>query len=212
MLEKGTTNTSNGTFEIEAKENDTLLFSSVQYENMTVIITNKIYREKYLKVKLKKDINELPEVLISNISLTGNLTTDLANIKIFNQAEVGFPLRDYKKPTEMDRLYGSLSSSPISLLINTFNGKIKRIKTARKLIKFDKIVDKGINSVSLSYFTTELSVPEKEILNFVIYCAQNEDFRAIVAEEATIEIMDCYYNTAPQFLKTISSSIKTNVK
>lgn len=198
--ERGTTNSLDGNFNILVKENDTLLFSSVQFEVLRIKINSEIYKAKFLRVKLKKAVNELDEVVISNISLTGNLNTDLANLEVFNQADVGFPLKDYKKPSELDKLYGSLSSSPLSLLINTFNGKIERYKRARKIIKFDQLVNKGIKAVPTSFFTTDLGVPKEEILSFVTYCAQNENFNTIVSEGSTLELIDFYYRKAPIFL------------
>lgn len=143
-------------------------------------------------------------MLISNTSLTGNLNTDIANIEVFNQADVGFPLKDYRKPSQFGKIYGSLSSSPLSLLINTFNGKIKRYERARKIIKFDQLVDKGITAVPTTFFTKELSIPEEEILRFVITCAQNENFKAVVSVGTTLDLMDYYYRKAPVFLKTQS--------
>lgn len=206
----GTTNSLDGTFRITVKENDTLLFSSVQFEILKIKITNDIYKEKFLRVKLKKAVNELEEVVIRDKiidnRLTGNLNTDLANIEVFNQADVGFPLQDNKTSSGIDREYRSLAYSDLFFIINTFNGKIKRLKRARKVIQFDKFVGKGINAVPISFFTTELKVPKNEILNFVSYCAKNENFRAIVTEEATLEMMDYYYETAQQFLRTISKN------
>lgn len=202
----GTTSSSDGTFNIKVKENDTLLFSSVQFETLKIEINAEIYKRKFLRIQLKKAIIELEEVPISDISLTGNLSSDLANLEVFNQADVGFPLQDNNRPSGIDKQYRSLSYSDLFLIINTLNGKIKRLKEARKIIQFDKIVDKGINAVSTSFFTTELSVPKNEILNFVNYCAQNKKFRLFVSEEATLEIIKFYYQSAPQFLMSISKN------
>jgi len=200
----GTTNFSDGLFEIKVKENDTLIFSSIQFENREIIITKEILEDGYLNVKLVPNINELGEVPLSNTYLTGNLTRDLANIEVFNKAEAGFPWKDYKEKSEMDKIYSSLSGSPISLLINTFNGKLKRFEEANKLIKFDNNVDRGIKAVPTSFFTVELSIPEEDIISFVYYCARNENFQDLVIQEHPLDLMDFYYTQAPVFLKKLS--------
>jgi len=77
----GTVNSSSGAFEIMVRENDTLLFSSIQIHKHTVPITSEIISNGFIEVELIEDVNELPEVNISNTTLTGNINTDLASIK-----------------------------------------------------------------------------------------------------------------------------------
>lgn len=78
----GTLNSSEGNFSIEVRENDVLLFSSIQFLNQEVTISAEIFEKGYLEVILTEDVNELAEVNISNISLTGNLNTDIGNLEI----------------------------------------------------------------------------------------------------------------------------------
>ena len=80
----GTTNAPDGSFEITASVNDTLFFSSVQFKKKKVVISSEIYKKGFLKVKLEEDINQLAEVTISNIDLTGNLHTDLDKLKVYD--------------------------------------------------------------------------------------------------------------------------------
>ena len=84
-------------------------------------------------------------------------------------------------------------------MINTINGNIKRLERAEEVIKFDNIVDKGINAVSVSFFIEDLLIPEDDIFNFVNFCAQNETFEKIVTEGSVLELMDLYYREATLF-------------
>ncbi len=78
----GTVNSDSGSFKILVRENDELLFSSVQYKNVNVIITSEIIARGVLNVVLEEDLNVLAEVNISNINLTGDIAKDIANMEV----------------------------------------------------------------------------------------------------------------------------------
>ncbi|MGI0107412.1 hypothetical protein [Salinimicrobium sp. WS361] len=70
---QGTTNSSEGLFEVEVSVNDTLLFSSVQYESREIIVTRKVLKKPFLTVLLVEKVDELSEVNISDITLAAIL-------------------------------------------------------------------------------------------------------------------------------------------
>lgn len=105
----GTLNGSYGNFEIKVRENDTLLFSSVQYEVLEIKVTAEMLQQEYVSVKLKEDVNELPEVNLSNINLTGNLDVDLAEMKVVKN----LPL-DIKFDAIKDKTYEADINDPLA--------------------------------------------------------------------------------------------------
>ncbi len=92
----GTVNLKSGTYQILVKENDELLFSSVQYKNVTIQITSEIIEKGILDVVLVEDLNVLDEVNISNVELTGNLNTDIANIPVIKDLPINIKFGDIK--------------------------------------------------------------------------------------------------------------------
>lgn len=88
----GTTNLPSGEFEITVSLHDTISFSSIQFKEQENVITKQIMEEGYLIVKLTERINDLEEVYLSNLSLTGNMKVDISNLKVFNQAFLDFLL------------------------------------------------------------------------------------------------------------------------
>lgn len=84
----GTVNSSTGTFVIDVRENDTLLFSSIQFVNEEHVVSGDDIQKGYLEFKLIEDVNELAEVNISNITLTGNINTDISNMEIVKDLPV----------------------------------------------------------------------------------------------------------------------------
>ncbi len=92
----GTVNSDSGSFQILVRENDELLFSSVQYKNVTVVITSEIIKSGFLEVALNDDVNVLAEVNISNINLTGNISTDILNMQVLDDLPLNYGLSDIK--------------------------------------------------------------------------------------------------------------------
>ncbi len=90
----GTVNSESGSYQILVRENDELLFSSIQYKNLTILITSEIINSGILNIKLEEDLNVLAEVNISNINLTGNINTDIAQIPIVRDMPVNFSIGD----------------------------------------------------------------------------------------------------------------------
>ena len=66
-----TTNTA-GFFDVQAKINDTIVFSSVQYKLVSVIVTSKVFREQAMDIFLEEQVNNLPEITVGKI-LSGDL-------------------------------------------------------------------------------------------------------------------------------------------
>jgi len=92
----GTLNSDSGSFQIFVKENDELIFSSIQYKNVTVRITSEIIEKGTLAISLEEDLYVLDEVNISNISLTGNINADIAHISIVRNMPVNLNYGDIK--------------------------------------------------------------------------------------------------------------------
>lgn len=85
----GTVNDRTGNFEIKVRENDILLFSSIEFEKEEIVITKEIIKTQYLEINLLPALNILGDVNLSNTTLTGNINTDLDNIEIVKGLPLG---------------------------------------------------------------------------------------------------------------------------
>src|SRR5690606_38695935 len=139
----GTTSGLTGNFEIRVHENDTLLFSAVQYERQEIIISEEIFRDKFIAVVLKEAVNQMDEMNISNLSLTGRLNSDLDQIKTFNKYNLGIPLSTKPLPSQHDRRISSASSSSLDLLLNDLSGRLKKLKEEREVFHLISLVGKA---------------------------------------------------------------------
>lgn len=99
-LEQGTTSNTSGAFKIYVEVGNRLLFSSVQFENKEIVISQTDVDSSKIKVKLFPARNELDEVQISDLKLSGYLDSDLSKIKYFDREKYGIPYP--KKTIESD--------------------------------------------------------------------------------------------------------------
>ena len=199
--EIGTTNSGSGEFEIEAVLGDTLLFSSVQYEVKQIIVSKKVLEEAFLKVELSYMMNELDEVRISNISLSGNLTADLNNIETFDQASVGFPLSSTSRKNSVERRLYSASSSPLMLLVNMLNGRLRMLKKAEEMMEYESLIDLGADIFPTEFFTDIIQVPKDKIRLFVYYCGEDSRYKELMVKREALPLIELYIEKANDFRK-----------
>lgn len=197
----GTVNAPSGDFEIEVAVNDSLLFSSVQYEPVKVKVSEEVFERGFLNIWLKENVNELAEVNISNIDLTGNLATDLSNIKIFDQSAVGLSFPTSKPMAPVQRHLSTATGSPVELMLNTLNGKIKMLKKARKNELLAMIVNKGIDTMPTEFYTEDLQLPEHEIINFIYFCTESPEYESLLRAAKKLELIEFYKEKAPYFIE-----------
>lgn len=207
--ETGTTNNSSGDFEIEVRENDSLLFSSVQYEVVELVVTSEIMEKGYVEIGLVEKTTELEEVSISNISLTGNLSNDAANIKTSTPADFGLYMSEKAPPTSIERklftatgLRGnSVTNVSLDGILNSINGRTSMLLKAKKNEDLSFLVEKGMQALPVSFFVDELMIPEDHIKNFVYFCTENPRFSELLPEDKRFALIEYYRKKAPEFLE-----------
>jgi len=80
---KGTISNEKGEFMIAVALNDLIEVKALEYQNIDIRVNKAILESKKLSIFLIEEINQLDEVLVKNRSLTGNLNTDVSNVKLF---------------------------------------------------------------------------------------------------------------------------------
>lgn len=203
--ETGTVNSTSGDFEIEVYLKDTLVFSSLQYKPVEIKITSEILEKSFLPVHLVENINQLEEVTISNINLTGNLERDISEIKTTKPFSMGMGLHKGPPPTIVERkLYtASHSGSGASLdyMLNSINGRLKMLEKAKKNDDLQALVQKGMHTLPTNFFTTDLNIPEEEIVNFIYYCAEDPRFKKFIAQKKDLELIEFYSGKSEYFIE-----------
>ena len=205
-LRRGAITNKNGVFEIPVRIDDTLNISAVQYESRQLIITPVIYNRKKISLYLVPKVNELDEVLLSNISLTGDLSKDLVTVPLqvfIDPRDLGIPAN--AKPTmtaEERRVYGATAGAgPLGSLINAISGRTKMLKKQLEISNFRSLVEKNRDSFNDSIYIKSLNIPDELILDFVYYVFEDERAEAIANEGNTLGILEFMLTKSPVYLK-----------
>ena len=189
----GTVNNTKGEFIIDAEEGDKIMFSSVQYEPYQITVTPSILQQTDNKIYLFRLVNELEEVNISNIDLTGNLVEDAANIKtkpFFNSTSFGFP--SVEPMTVEDRRLYAASTGGIFTVIDVLSGRMDMLKRMKAIADFELVVANSKKMVRESFFTEDLHIPEEFVEDFIYFCAKDERFEKLVHQRAKLQVIEFF--------------------
>jgi hypothetical protein len=192
---KATISNQYGEFKIPVKINDSLLISSIQFENKNIHITKSIISSKKLSIILFPKINQLKEIIIKKHNLSGYLKTDINNVKIENiidQFTLQLPNAGRIPIPTIDSLdiqLGLYSKVNLDALFRRINGDFKKLKKLQKLKKEDKILENIRQSVTDKYFIEILKIPEDYISNFLHYLVY-KDIVSLYRQNKKIEAVN----------------------
>lgn len=199
--ETGTTTDVNGNFRIPAKTGDTIFFSSVQFENKKLIIKNSNF-EVSIKVGLIDKFNELDEVQLDDIKLSGVLSEDVTRMPKSIYEKLGMPFPKPRRTSLELAIQSATSGGPLISVINRLNGTTERLEKAEKNNQISILVNKGLNLVGKSFFVSQLKIEEKEIINFLFYCADDPEYKELVDAESLLKLIE-FFNTKVDSFKEL---------
>jgi hypothetical protein len=165
-----------GEFIIRIQVQDTIIFSSIKYQIKELIITEDIYHKKKININLNVLVNQLDEVLIGN-TLTGDLFTDLKNIKVeetFNFDDVGIP--GFKGEPEEKIVPLAAAAFPLNVNIEALykhiGGYYKKLKIQRKWTKENLTVAEIIDYYGFKFFEDAYRIPNNKLYDFLLFCIE----------------------------------------
>jgi|TARA_B100000497_G_C7694945_1_gene424061 hypothetical protein len=165
-----------GEFVIRIQVQDTIIFSSIKYQIKELIITEDIYHKKKININLNELVNELDEVLIGN-TLTGDLFTDLKNIKVeetFNFDNVGIP--GFKGEPEEKIVPLAAAAFPLNVNIEALykhiGGYYKKLKIQRKWTNENLTVVEIMDYYGFNFFEDAYRIPNNKLYDFLLFCIE----------------------------------------
>lgn len=201
--QKFTVTNNKGIFKIQAKLNDTLVFSSIQYKLEAIIISQEIITNQTLTVNLIEIVNELDEVLVGKI-LTGDLSFDIKNANLkrpVNFYDLGIPGYTGKPKTQSERrvfeadngkfiyFYGIGFVINTNKIINRLTGRTKMLKKRVKLETEEKLMYSIKARLAEDFFST-YRLDEDLQLDFFYFCSEDENFSKRCEGKKDIEIFE----------------------
>ncbi|SFS76930.1 peptidase associated/transthyretin-like domain-containing protein [Lutibacter maritimus] len=192
----GTVSNDYGDFEITAKLNDSILFSSIEFEPKKIKVTENMVKSKNITVFLITSVNKLKEVFVG---LTGNLSFDLKNKPkdTIPKHTFSFTKADLKKDLGPD-IHGPKSApfvgpfKPLPALATIPNfayEKEQRLK--REIAKLKEFPIKIRRELGIKFFTEKLNIPEEKIDNFINYCEYRDVIKKYY-EKKLFEVIEIF--------------------
>lgn len=200
---KFATTTATGSFSINAKLNDTIVFSSVRYKLTAVRVTDENINQRKMTLMLEEQVNVLPEVTVGKI-LSGDLEFDVQNAEIEKPVDfydVGIPGYTGKPKTQSERRLHEADAGKMipsvgfgfSLnfhkLMNAITGRTKMLKERVRFEANEVLMHQIKNGLSEEFFKVH-PLDEKHQIEFFYFCSEDDEFEARCKDKSEIEIYE----------------------
>ena len=179
---KGSLSNQNGEFKISVKENDTLIFSNIQYAVKELIITNEIINKNLLPIFLKIKINELDEVIVEESkNIAKALQLPNAGKKPLDKLERN--LNHYSQASLPIVILATLlgQRGGIDDIYNIISGNRKKDRKLKELLEEDiksevnrEYIQKIRNHFQDEFFIEEILIPKEKIDTFLYFCLPSD--------------------------------------
>ena len=214
-LEKGAVTNPEGEFQILARENDSLYISSVQFQNTDIVVTQKMIEDQEISIQLYDDVNELAEVVIDDIKLSGNLASDLGKISI-TEVEKKYKLQSdlntfIKKDRELNPYIKPVANGGVRLdkIANAVIDKLSKGKEKPINYTSREIANKSIAIVGQEFFREDLKLNENEICNFLYFCNEDSRFKRLVLNNNAFVLIEYFQTRINDFREIRGSMLNT---
>nr|WP_315186187.1 carboxypeptidase-like regulatory domain-containing protein [uncultured Flavobacterium sp.] len=177
--EKAAITDADGYYSIQAAVGDTLLFSSVQFKSVTIVLTPEYFQKERLIVKMEPIMNQLKEVVIRRYD----------NI---NAVSLGIIPKGQKSYTQAERkLRTATSGGGIDGLLNLFSGRTAMLKKELAVEKKESYLALLEQMFDKSHFTNTLNIPSEYVKGFEYYAVENDKFTKILSlkNRTTVEFL-----------------------
>ena len=206
-----TISSTEGTFEILAKEGDVLLFSSIQFENKKITISKYHIESTSIITTLVPIVNILDEVFLHG--LTGSLDVDFKKTPIDTVPKSNFTYQigdlDKKLPGDefgyKKNVNAESFTNPIYLAGGGQGSKYnKQLETERalkrKLEKMKKFPYQLRKRLGDDFFINSLKIPKEKIYLFIDYC-ESKEISTKYYDNKLLEIIEILKNESLNYIK-----------
>ncbi|MFN7099687.1 MAG: carboxypeptidase-like regulatory domain-containing protein [Flavobacterium sp.] len=177
---------SDGTFEIEVKTGDVLVFSAVNLETVRKTITADESIATELKIRMRSKSVILKEVIIEESSITAE--------------SLGIIPYGQKKYTPAERkLYTATSGGGIDGLLNTISGRKAMLKKEILVEKKESNLYRLEALFDETYFTETLKVHHDYVKGFLYYCVEDAALAAALKAKNKTLVMFLIVPIAERF-------------
>lgn len=216
---EGTITDKDGRFIIEARENDVITFSAIQFKDFSVVIDERVMRSRKLTAMLVEDVNKLDEVILLPYDLSGSLKADLNAVRTYN--------------VDMDSLYSgideqyayNLAADDASAVNNAaVDDQLPGMQNGLNLINLvglmikpfkKKKLDKDLVEIptgtletryNAEFLETYFKIPRERSVEFLIFVEEKGIPASLWEEKRELELLELIYKESLVFLNPTPSS------
>jgi len=193
--EKATITNSDGEFSINVKIGDELVFTAVNFEYKTVVITPEILATNRIVVSVNEKITELEEVVV-----TPEDEEEFLRIKNEEFKEYEY---DVDRGTEVENVAISESERGLQNGINFVNifRAIFKSNPTKDEEGSQLVVSEVLRQVyDDSFFVADLNIPQDRISEFLLYCDSKMPTSTLLKKENEFLLIDSLVNHSKSFL------------
>jgi hypothetical protein len=186
---------SQGFFDILAKEKDTLLISSFGLKSKKLVLTEKDLEILLLKVKLQTYINQLDEVVVKKIVIKPNLgrIQNIIDTKYFDDKQSS--LKNPLMPTQ--EIVNGMDFVRIGKMVGKLFKKDK--SDLPQAVDYGDFSKNVTSRISTFFFTNILKLKEDEIGLFLIYCENDNKSNALLNPELEFQLIEFLISKNEEF-------------
>lgn len=187
-----------GLFQIRASEGDTLNFTSLQFQDFSVIIDKGVIETRELNVFVSEAVTELPEVVVTPYDLSGNVRVD---VKIIPTSDLAMPTMSAAEidPYEWDFPPDSLVSPPNVVMRNgkLYNGanfanifrNILEEEEKNNLEESEQIEEQILRLYDDEFFKVNLDIKKENIKEFIYYAQDHGLTKAMLEPKNEMKLI-----------------------
>lgn len=200
-INKGVVSDELGNFSIKGSVNDTLVFSALQFQELMVVIDQKMIDSGKMSVELFLLTNQLAEVFLSDHNLSGNLSSDVGKVDLVIP---DLPLYSAAELMEMNLTFPADSQSGVpnaalgegvgmppgginilglaGTAVNVISGFFPKRTEPVTYHNLTNVRDELTELFDEDFFVETLKI-EKERINEFLYFVQEQGLSSLLLEE-----------------------------
>lgn len=188
-----------GGFDLNVKEKDTLVFSSLQFKTKKVVLTAKQIKEQPLVVALDLYVYQLDEVHIDTKPNPIKGSTQVIVDKQYTS--------DDKSSPAVKNVYDGQTQNGIDF-VRLYKDVMKSLKVKNpsktSFMSDEDFTRLVMQKVHYSFFTDDLNLKEEQVRLFLVYCENDPEAQKILKNESDFELMDFLISKKNEFQKLIN--------
>ncbi|MDC7996925.1 carboxypeptidase-like regulatory domain-containing protein [Gilvibacter sediminis] len=184
---KGTVTNERGNYSIGYDDGDTILFAGLSFSNFEFVAKDLPEDLGPINITMTPETTELDEVVVRSDQLSDEQIAEIIEqnfgaimpTKVLSNAE--------------KKLYTASSSAgglvPFDLILNTINGRIRKLKMLNSWEKQDVIIDELQAAIPEEFLREELGLEEVEVYPFLLYCVETS-VKVPTPEEMNLSLIE----------------------